>query len=121
MSPVSRTSCWHPQGERVAQTVEHVTFNHGVLGSIPSALTSKIKKLSQITGKTVAIWTAPPLAPYQAAGWMQRMEMSQHKGEAGDPIKCDDYSQSLRGLCTRKCRCCLCGLRSEHYLACSRP
>jgi hypothetical protein len=26
-------------GERVAQTVEHVTFNHGVVGSIPTALT----------------------------------------------------------------------------------
>ena len=32
--------------ERVAQMVEHVTFNHGVLGSIPSALTSKIKYLA---------------------------------------------------------------------------
>jgi hypothetical protein len=29
--------------ERVAQPVEHVTFNHGVLGSSPSALTKKIK------------------------------------------------------------------------------
>ena len=28
--------------ERVAQTVEHVTFNHGVEGSIPSALTKLI-------------------------------------------------------------------------------
>src|SRR5262249_1670318 len=27
--------------ERVAQTVEHVTFNHGVLGSSPSALTTQ--------------------------------------------------------------------------------
>jgi hypothetical protein len=26
--------------ERVAQTVEHVTFNHGVVGSIPTALTT---------------------------------------------------------------------------------
>lgn len=34
--------------ERVAQMVEHVTFNHGVLGSIPSALTKRIKQLSQI-------------------------------------------------------------------------
>jgi hypothetical protein len=34
-------------GERVAQTVEHVTFNHGVLGSIPSALTKEIKDLGQ--------------------------------------------------------------------------
>jgi hypothetical protein len=31
--------------ERVAQTVEHVTFNHGVLGSIPSALTKQFKDL----------------------------------------------------------------------------
>jgi hypothetical protein len=29
-------------GERVAQPVEHVTFNHGVLGSSPSALTKKL-------------------------------------------------------------------------------
>ena len=29
--------------ERVAQSVEHVTFNHGVVGSIPTALTNKIK------------------------------------------------------------------------------
>jgi hypothetical protein len=28
-----------PSSERVAQMVEHVTFNHGVLGSNPSALT----------------------------------------------------------------------------------
>ena len=28
-----------PSWERVAQSVEHVTFNHGVLGSSPSALT----------------------------------------------------------------------------------
>src|SRR5579863_4843547 len=28
--------------ERVAQSVEHVTFNHGVVGSIPTALTSTI-------------------------------------------------------------------------------
>ena len=28
--------------ERVAQVVEHVTFNHGVEGSSPSALTMKI-------------------------------------------------------------------------------
>jgi hypothetical protein len=33
--------------ERVAQMVEHVTFNHGVLGSIPSALTNKIKCLQR--------------------------------------------------------------------------
>jgi hypothetical protein len=29
-----------PWSERVAQPVEHVTFNHGVLGSSPSALTN---------------------------------------------------------------------------------
>jgi hypothetical protein len=31
--------------ERVAQTVEHVTFNHGVAGSSPAALTNKNKDL----------------------------------------------------------------------------
>jgi hypothetical protein len=31
------------RSERVAQLVEHVTFNHGVEGSSPSALTNKIK------------------------------------------------------------------------------
>jgi hypothetical protein len=36
------------KGERVAQTVEHVTFNHGVLGSIPSALTRKYHKINNI-------------------------------------------------------------------------
>gem|GEM_PF-4377259 len=30
------------QSERVAQPVEHVTFNHGVLGSSPSALTKQL-------------------------------------------------------------------------------
>ena len=34
--------------ERVAQMVEHVTFNHGVLGSIPSALTKEINNLARI-------------------------------------------------------------------------
>ena len=29
------------RSERVAQTVEHVTFNHGVVGSSPTALTKK--------------------------------------------------------------------------------
>ena len=28
------------QSERVAQAVEHVTFNHGVVGSSPTALTN---------------------------------------------------------------------------------
>jgi hypothetical protein len=31
--------------ERVAQVVEHVTFNHGVEGSSPSALTIEINSL----------------------------------------------------------------------------
>ena len=31
--------------ERVAQPVEHVTFNHGVLGSSPSALTIDVVRL----------------------------------------------------------------------------
>jgi hypothetical protein len=34
-----------PKSERVAQAVEHVTFNHGVEGSSPSALTNQIKHL----------------------------------------------------------------------------
>jgi hypothetical protein len=35
--------------ERVAQAVEHVTFNHGVAGSSPAALTNKINNLHQIS------------------------------------------------------------------------
>ena len=38
--------------ERVAQPVEHVTFNHGVLESSPSALTNKINDLSPISTKS---------------------------------------------------------------------
>jgi hypothetical protein len=34
-------------GEPVAQSVEHVTFNHGVVGSNPAGLTNKIRGLSQ--------------------------------------------------------------------------
>ena len=34
--------------EPVAQSVEHVTFNHGVAGSNPAGLASKIKGLYQI-------------------------------------------------------------------------
>jgi hypothetical protein len=37
------------QSERVAQAVEHVTFNHGVEGSSPSALTNKINHLSEFS------------------------------------------------------------------------
>jgi hypothetical protein len=33
--------------ERVAQPVEHVTFNHGVLGSSPSALTKRNQRLKR--------------------------------------------------------------------------
>ena len=33
------------KSERVAQAVEHVTFNHGVEGSSPSALTKNITKI----------------------------------------------------------------------------
>jgi hypothetical protein len=32
-------------GEPVAQSVEHVTFNHGVVGSSPTGLTSEFKSL----------------------------------------------------------------------------
>ena len=34
-----------PRSERVAQAVEHVTFNHGVAGSSPAALTKLINNL----------------------------------------------------------------------------
>ncbi len=34
--------------ERVAQSVEHLTFNQGVLGSSPSALTNKIRYLKNL-------------------------------------------------------------------------
>ena len=33
--------------EPVAQSVEHVTFNHGVVGSNPAGLANKTKDLSQ--------------------------------------------------------------------------
>jgi hypothetical protein len=36
----------HHTWERVAQLVEHVTFNHGVVGSSPTALTNKLKYLA---------------------------------------------------------------------------
>ena len=35
-----RYSVFEPSGERVAQLVEHVTFNHGVVGSNPAGLTN---------------------------------------------------------------------------------
>jgi hypothetical protein len=36
------------KSEPVAQSVEHVTFNHGVVGSNPAGLTNKIKHLISI-------------------------------------------------------------------------
>ena len=41
----SRQPPTHPAQERVAQLVEHLTFNQVVLGSSPSALTNNIKGL----------------------------------------------------------------------------
>jgi hypothetical protein len=39
-----------PFGERVAQSVEHLTFNQEVAGSIPAALTNEIKELQTVIG-----------------------------------------------------------------------
>jgi hypothetical protein len=39
------------RSERVAQPVEHVTFNHGVLGSSPSALTKQKQALMWISSQ----------------------------------------------------------------------
>ena len=52
--------------ERVAQSVEHVTFNHGVLGSSPSALTIKIDNLYDLSGfpwDTLGIHISDQLGP----------------------------------------------------------
>lgn len=38
----------HTLRERVAQPVEHLTFNQGVMGSNPIALTREIKGLASI-------------------------------------------------------------------------
>src|SRR5882757_149541 len=38
-------SMLNTRSERVAQPVEHVTFNHGVLGSSPSALTKQTQQI----------------------------------------------------------------------------
>ena len=38
-------------GEPVAQSVEHVTFNHGVVGSNPAGLTNNTKALPDFLGK----------------------------------------------------------------------
>src|SRR5262245_318140 len=50
--------------ERVAQAVEHVTFNHGVEGSSPSALTNDFNTLRQIWNGFVGllIWLCTPVA-----------------------------------------------------------
>ncbi len=49
--------------ERVAQPVEHVTFNHGVLGSSPSALTKgRIDCLADKTNRTEKLCVGPVLA-----------------------------------------------------------
>lgn len=60
--------------ERVAQPVEHVTFNHGVLGSSPSALTklSRNLKLVAFAGQVavaavlfvVICWSALEATPF---------------------------------------------------------
>jgi hypothetical protein len=56
------------KGERVAQTVEHVTFNHGVLGSIPSALTKRNQSLSAKIGSN----GFPENCRWEAAGKGER-------------------------------------------------
>jgi hypothetical protein len=43
--------------EPVAQPVEHVTFNHGVLGSSPSGLTKKIKGLQEDWPRNIKLLT----------------------------------------------------------------
>jgi hypothetical protein len=45
IDPQPATAYTAGASERVAQMVEHVTFNHGVEGSIPSALTKQINGL----------------------------------------------------------------------------
>src|SRR5262245_3460253 len=52
------------KSERVAQAVEHVTFNHGVEGSSPSALTNEFNTLRQIWDAFVAliIWLCTHVA-----------------------------------------------------------
>jgi hypothetical protein len=44
-SPSAATPISFLFGERVAQSAEHLTFNQGVAGSIPAALTNEIKWL----------------------------------------------------------------------------
>ncbi len=45
--------------ERVAQSVEHVTFNHGVVGSIPTALTKKLHKIRSFCSGRLSVETRP--------------------------------------------------------------
>jgi hypothetical protein len=46
------------RSERVAQAVEHVTFNHGVAGSSPAALTNKINALDEYPSNTFSAVSA---------------------------------------------------------------
>jgi hypothetical protein len=62
--------------ERVAQVVEHVTFNHGVAGSSPAALTNKINNLDRnnrivdvsanqrTAGRRDRRWNTEPTLPF---------------------------------------------------------
>ncbi len=60
----------HAKCERVAQPVEHVTFNHGVLGSSPSALTNQINHLADFHLPSISPGPLPgsclPTAPHRA-------------------------------------------------------
>ena len=77
--PVSRAIDPHPAApytaglsERVAQAVEHVTFNHGVEGSSPSALTKEnqvLRAIYEIFQNRVCLHrVCKPIAALQAAG-----------------------------------------------------
>lgn len=41
--------------EPVAQPVEHVTFNHGVVGSNPTGLANKIRDLNHVSGVALVL------------------------------------------------------------------
>src|ERR1700732_1042540 len=61
---------WCDTSEPVAQSVEHVTFNHGVVGSNPAGLTTKIKDLSVSAARPLprktkweaSVWVRPALS-----------------------------------------------------------
>jgi hypothetical protein len=60
--------------EPVAQPVEHVTFNHGVLGSSPSGLTNEISdlsKLDKVKYEPQKRWGN--LSGNDRAGWRERL------------------------------------------------